>query len=116
MTNLTLVVDEPENLVLSTQVLQEFYQVVTRRLEKPLDPQRATAATRALTRPDVVGSGAELVLAAIDTSRSAQLSSWDALIAEAARRAACERVPSEDLADGRTIRGVRIANPFRAPS
>jgi hypothetical protein len=29
---------DPEILVLSTQALQEFYHVVTRRLEKPLDP------------------------------------------------------------------------------
>ena len=108
-----LLAQDPENLVLSTQVLQEFYHVVTRKLEKPLDPQRAAAATRALTRLDVVGSDAELILAAIDTSRSAQLSIWDALIIEAARRAGCERVLSEDLADGQTIRGVRIENPFR---
>lgn len=108
-----LLAHDPENLVLSTEVLQEFYHVVTRKLEKPLDPQRAAAATRALTRLDVVGSDAELVLEAIDTSRSAQLSIWDALIIEAARRAGCERVISEDLADGQTIRGVRIENPFR---
>jgi predicted nucleic acid-binding protein len=62
---------------------------------------------------DVVGSDAELVLVAIDTSRSAQLSIWDALIIEAARRVGCERVLSEDLADGQTVRGVRIENPFR---
>jgi predicted nucleic acid-binding protein len=108
-----LLAHDPENLVVSTQVLQEFYHVMTHRLAKPLDPERAGAATQALTRLDVVGSDAELVLAAIDTSRSAQLSIWDALIIEAARRAACERVLSEDLADGQTIRGVRIENPFR---
>ena len=108
-----LLAHDPENLVVSTQVLQEFYHVVTRKLEKPLDPQRAAAATLALTKLDVVGSDAEMVLAAIDTSRSAQLSIWDSLIIEAARRASCERVLSEDLADGQTIRGVRIQNPFR---
>lgn len=86
---------------------------MTHKLEKPLDPHRAAAATRALTRLDVVGSDAELVLMAIDTSRSAQLSIWDALIIEAARRVGCERVLSEDLADGQTVRGVRIENPFR---
>jgi predicted nucleic acid-binding protein len=111
-----LLTRDPESLVLSTQVLQEFYHVVTRRLEKPLDPQRAAAATRALTRLIVVGSDAELVLAAIETSRSAQLSIWDALIIEAARGAGCERVLSEDLGDGQTIRGVRIENPFGDPS
>lgn len=109
-----LLAAEPEQLVLSTQVLQEFYHVVTRRLERPLDPERAAQATRALTRMDVIGSDAELVLAAIDTSRSVRISVWDALIIESARQAGCERVLTEDLADGQIIRGVRVENPFRA--
>lgn len=49
---------EPESLVLSTQVLQEFYQAVTRKLAKPLETKRAAAAVRALTKMDVVGSDA----------------------------------------------------------
>lgn len=109
-----LLAAEPENLVLSTQVLQEFYHAVTRRLERPLDPEMAANATRALTRVDVIGSDADLVLAAIDTSRSVQISIWDALIVEAAREAGCERVLSEDLSDGQVIRGVLVENPFRA--
>ncbi len=108
-----LLAREPESLVLSTQVLQEFYHVVTRRLAKPLDPGRAAAAARALTKIDVVAADAELVLAAIDTSRSAQISIWDALIIEAAHQAECERVLTEDLSDGQVIRGVRVENPFR---
>jgi predicted nucleic acid-binding protein len=108
-----LLARDPEHLVLSTQVLQEFYHAVTRRLEKPPDPPTAAAATHALAKLDVVGSDAELVLAAIGTSQSAQSSIWDALIIEAARRAGCDRVLSEDLADGQKIRGVRIENPFR---
>jgi predicted nucleic acid-binding protein len=87
--------------------------MATRPVPGNVDPQRAAAATHALTRLDVIGADAELVLAAIDTSRSAQLSIWDALIIETARRAACVRVLSGDLADGQTIRGVRIENPFR---
>lgn len=109
-----LLADEAESLVLSTQVLLEFYHVVTRKLEKPMDAARAAAAVRALTKMDVVGSDAELVLAAIDTSRSAQISIWDALIIEAAREADCDRVLTEDLSDGQVIRGVRVENPFRA--
>jgi predicted nucleic acid-binding protein len=108
-----LLADEPESLVLSTQVLLEFYQVVTRQLAKPLDLGRANAAVRALTKMDIVGSDAQLVLAAIDTSRSAQISIWDALIIEAAREADCDRVLTEDLSDGQVIRGVRVENPFR---
>jgi len=108
-----LLVREAESLVLSTQVLQEFYHAVTRKLRTPLDAGRAAAAVRALSKMEVVGSDAALVLAAIDTSQSAQISIWDALIVEAAHRADCERVLTEDLSDGQVIRGVRIDNPFR---
>lgn len=108
-----LLASEPESLVLSTQVLEEFYHAVTRKLAKPLDARRAGAAVRALAKLDVVGSDADLVLAAIDTSQSVQISVWDALIIEAARQADCERILTEDLSDGQVIRGVRVENPFR---
>ena len=102
----------PEDLVVSTQVLQEFYMVTTRKLKTPLSEERAARAVRGLTKLDVVGVDAPLVLAAVDTSRLVQLSFWDALIIEAASRAGCERVLSEDLNATQVIRGVRVENPF----
>jgi predicted nucleic acid-binding protein len=102
----------PEALVVSTQVLQEFYVVTTRKLKTPLSEERAARAVRGLTKLDVVGVDAPLVLAAVDTSRLVQLSFWDALIIEAASRAGCERILSEDLNATQVIRGVRVENPF----
>jgi predicted nucleic acid-binding protein len=102
----------PESLVLSTQVLQEFYVVTTRKLNPPLSGERAARAVRGIAKLQVVGVDVPLVLAAVDTSRTAQLSLWDALIVEAASRAGCERVLSEDLNAGQVIRGVHIDNPF----
>ena len=102
---------QPENLVVSTQVLQEFYVVTTRKLRNPLSEERAARAVRGIAKLDVVGIDAPLVLAAVDTSRTAQISLWDALIIEAASRAGCERVLSEDLNAGQ-VPGVRIENPF----
>lgn len=101
-----------EDLVVSTQVLQEFYVVTTRKLENPLSEERAARAVRGIANLDVVGVDVPLVLAAIDTSRTANISLWDALIVEAASRAGCGRVLSEDLNAGQSIRGVRIENPF----
>ncbi len=83
--------------MVSTQVLQEFYVVTTRKLKTPLSEDTAARAVRGLAKLDVVGVDAPLVLAAVDTSRLVQLSLWDALIIEAASRAGCERVLSEDL-------------------
>lgn len=103
---------EPESLVLSTQVLQEFYVVTTRKLKKPLSEERAAKAIRGLSKLHVVSVDASLVLAAADTSRAVQLSLWDALIIEAASRAGCDRVLSEDLNAGQVIHGITIENPF----
>jgi predicted nucleic acid-binding protein len=103
---------QPENLVVSTQVLQEFYVVSTRKLKNPLSEEAAARAVRGIAKLDVVGVDVPLVLSAVDTSRTARLSLWDALIIEAASRAGCERVLSEDLNASQVIRGVRIENPF----
>jgi predicted nucleic acid-binding protein len=103
---------QPENLVVSTQVLQEFYVVTTRKLKSPLSEEVAARAVRGIAKLDVVGVDVPLVLSAVDTSRTARVSLWDALIIEAASRAGCERVLSEDLNTGQVIRGVRIENPF----
>ncbi|MGH3282418.1 MAG: PIN domain-containing protein [Trebonia sp.] len=104
----------PEDLVVSTQVLQEFYVVSTRKLKTPLSEERAATAVRGISKLEVVGVDVSLVLAAVDTSRALQLSLWDALIIQAASRAGCERVLSEDLNAGQLIRGVRVENPFAA--
>src|ERR1700722_4941118 len=83
---------QPEDLVVSTQVLQEFYVVTTRKLKNPLSEEHAARAIRGIAKLDVVGIDAPLVLAAIDTSRNAQISLLDALIVEAASRVGCERI------------------------
>lgn len=109
---LELLAARPEDLVVSTQVLQEFYVVTTRKLKNPLSEEIAARAVKGVARLDVVSVDVPLVLAAVDTSRMVQLSFWDALIIEAASRAGCDRVLSEDLNAGQAIRGVRIENPF----
>jgi len=109
-----LLTRDAEDLVVSTQVLQEFYVVTTRKLQNPLSEDRAARAVRGLAKLDVIGVDVPLVLAAVETSRTARISLWDALIIEAASRAGCERVLSEDLNAGQVLCGVRIENPFAA--
>jgi predicted nucleic acid-binding protein len=101
-------------LVVSTQVLQEFYVTVTRKLASPLSEKAAEEATRALAAFDVVTPDAELVLEAIALARRDQVSLWDALVVAAARRARCSVLLSEDLQDGRRFGALRVENPFRA--
>ncbi len=99
---------------MSTQVLQEFYVVTTRKLKSPLSAERAAKAVRGIAKLEVVGVDVPLMLAAVDTSRAAKISLWDALIIEAASRTGCDRVLSEDLNAGQVMHGVRIGNPFAA--
>ena len=97
--------------VVSTQVLQEYFVVATRKLG--VSPEMARRKVEALSRLDVVLVRPELVLAAIDLHRLHSISFWDALILRAAAASNCTRVLSEDLQHGQTLDGVRIENPFR---
>lgn len=102
------------DLVLSTQVLSEFYVVATRKLG--VEPTTAEAMVTELARLPLVVIDAPLVLAAIEGSRAWTISYWDALIVRAAEAGGCRRILSEDLAAGRTYGTVEIHNPFAAPS
>jgi predicted nucleic acid-binding protein len=99
---------------LSSQVLQEFYAVATRKFEHPLARDEAREIVELYSAWPVVVIDPTLILAATRIEEEHQLSFWDALIVEAARIAGAERLLTEDLQDGRVIGGVRIENPFRA--
>jgi predicted nucleic acid-binding protein len=100
------------DLVVSTQVLTEFYAVVTRKLAVPVAVDDAEAMTRHLSALPVVAVDVSLVVAAISGSREWGVSIWDALILRAAESAGCRRVLSEDLADGMSYGSVVVENPF----
>lgn len=98
--------------VLSTQVLQEFFSISTRKLGVAADVARRKVEL--LSSLEVVRLDVDVILSAIDLHRLHSFSFWDALIIQAAANAGCARALSEDLQHGRTILGVRIENPFLA--
>jgi predicted nucleic acid-binding protein len=98
--------------LISTQVLQEFYVAVTRKLAQPLPYDQATRAVRNLTRLPVVYVDVPLILAAMKTGNSFGISFWDALIVEAAREGGASYLYTEDLQTGQVINGVEVRNPF----
>jgi len=100
------------SLLISTQVLQELYVTLTRKLAVPLPEPDAREVIASLAELPVAQNDASTVLAAIDLSRRRQLSFWDALIIEAARRGGANVLLSEDLQHGQDIEGVRVENPF----
>ena len=108
----TVLTEQPKEIVISTQVLSEFFWVATRKLN--LDPRAAREGVRQMATLRVVPVDHRLVLRATDTALSARLSIWDALIVEAAAASGSDRLLTEDLNDGQTIRDVQIVNPFAA--
>lgn len=109
---LALLADDATELVVSTQVLQEFYVAVTRKLARPLSAEDAERALQALATLPTVPADRELVLAAVALSHRHRLSLWDALIIRAAADGGCDTLLTEDLQDGATFDGVRIRNPL----
>jgi predicted nucleic acid-binding protein len=100
------------DLVLSTQVLQEFYVTVTRKLKRPLSGVDAAAAVRELAKLSIIQIDLAMVLSAIDDCQAYQLSLWDTLILRSALTAGCERIFTEDLQHGFLFESVRVENPF----
>jgi predicted nucleic acid-binding protein len=98
--------------VLITQVLSEFYVVVTRMFAPALTRREARALVNAYAAWPVVQVDAPLIVAASALEEQHSLSFWDALIVEAARRSGADRLVSEDLHHGRRIAGLIIENPF----
>ncbi len=103
---------ETRAAVISTQVLQEFYVNVTRKIASPLPRSAAREIVRAYAAWPVETIGAAEILLASEVEEQHQLSFWDALIVAAAVKAGASRILTEDMSPGRTIAGVRIENPF----
>lgn len=98
--------------VVSTQVLQEFYVVATRKFSPPMRRSEAREVVALYATWPVVQVDVGLILDAAALEERSHLSFWDALIIEAARRAGAMRLATEDLQSGRQIVGVKIENPF----
>lgn len=109
-----LLTAEADNVVLSTQVLGEFYVATTRKLAQPLSPVVARQAVDEFCALRVQPLHAELVQAAVERSDSSKLSYWDALIVETAIDAGASTLLTEDLQHGQQFNDLRVVNPFRS--
>ena len=105
---------ESKAIRLSTQVLQEFYVTVTRKLGRPLQPEQALQAVTHFQTYPVTTITSALVTRGIQRSIDARLSLWDSLIVETALAERADRLVTEDLQDGWTLGTLRIWNPFKA--
>jgi predicted nucleic acid-binding protein len=97
---------------LSTQILQEFYNIATRKLTEPMTRAEAREIVELYSAWPTVVIDPALILTASRVEEDHQLSFWDALVVEAARVAGVDHLLTEDMQNGRLIEGVRIENPF----
>lgn len=102
------------SLLLSTQVLQEFFVAVTRKLSTPMSGDDALQALQRLAVYSTVQIDATLIIRAAERYRRDMLSFRDGLIVEAALAGGATRLLSEDLQHGREVAGLVIENPFRS--
>ena len=100
--------------LLSTQVLQEFYVNVTRKIPTPLPRNQARGVVGSYASWCVETTLAEIT-AAFRIEDESRIGFWDALIIASAVKGGASRVLSEDFNAGQTILGVRIENPFASP-
>jgi len=97
---------------LSTQVLQEFYVTVTRKIAKRVPAPVAREAVRRYAAWVRHPLTPDTVLRASEMSEVWQVSFWDGLILAAAEQDDAAELLTEDLNHGQVIAGIRIVNPF----
>ena len=98
-------------VLLSTQVIQEFFAAAVRKLSLPADLAREVA-TALLDLPLVIVGPEHIRQAMVDQERF-RISFWDALILAAAEAGGAEVLFTEDLNHGQTYGSVMVRNPFR---
>ena len=104
---------EKRNGVLSTQVLQEFYINVTKKIPNPLLPLEAREIIRSYMCWDIKENHPMSIIRASELEEKHYISFWDALIVVAAYEAKVDKILTEDLSSGQLIEGILIENPFK---
>jgi len=105
---------EKDLLRVSTQVLQELFVTLTRKVSQPCSIEEALAVLEDLAAWPLMVVDYPAIRAAVELADRAKFSFWDALIVVAAARTGATVLYTEDLNDGQEILGLRISNPFAA--
>lgn len=112
-----LLEQESGNLVVSVQVLGEFYTQLTRP-SRPysLSHAEAVALMQNLLPNHVQPLTSETFGVAMQYRERFGLNYWDCLILAAAKLSGCDAVYSEDMSASQDYDGIRVINPFAAES
>ena len=97
---------------ISTQVLNEYFVTVTKKIRMPLSVSDAWGDIEELEKWNPVILDFELLKTAYQAISIYSLSWWDALIIAAAKVCGCKSILSEDFSIEKDYFGVRVINPF----
>jgi predicted nucleic acid-binding protein len=96
--------------VLSSQVLQEYFVITTRKLR--VSAEIAQRKVGVFSRWELIMVELPDILSAIELHRHHQLSFWDALLVRTAIRSSCSVLFTEDLQHGQRFGELEVVNPF----
>jgi predicted nucleic acid-binding protein len=101
-----------DRLRVSTQILQELFVTLTRKVADRSTTDEALTVLEDLTVWPLQLVDYAVIRNAAGLAAQDKISFWDALIVVAAARSGAKVLYTEDLNDGQEIFGVRIRNPF----
>lgn len=97
---------------LSYQVLNEYFHIVTRKLDPGLSIQNARSDVRDLFAWKPRSHTRSTIKEAWSVQDRWNFSWWDSLIIASAHHQGCRWLLTEDLQDGQDIDGLTVVNPF----
>ena len=98
-------------MLLSTQIVQEFYAAGSRKLG--MARRELRSVTMALMDCPLVTVDGSHIASAMQSSEQYKISFWDALVIAAAESGGAQVLYTEDLNDGQRYGTVTVKNPFR---
>ena len=103
---------EEKSGIISTQVVQEFYVNVTRKIPNPITPVLARGIILNYFSWHLEAIDPHTILFASEIEERHVLSFWDSLIVAAASHSKASEILTEDLNHGQIIEGVLMENHF----
>ena len=97
-------------LVWSTQVIQEFYSVMTKK--NKVDPLKTKSMLKLFDNFELVVNDRPIIERAIEIQVINQFSFWDSLVLSSALSSNCNFLLTEDLTKGQRVESVQLISPF----
>lgn len=103
---------ESRDGIISTQVLQELYVALRRKVVSPVKRNVARRLIKNYLTWELVVNDGAILLHASEIEGNYRLSFWDSLIVAAAYSKNASVILTEDMNHGQIIEGIRIHNPL----